>query len=178
MGNDSHILEKHVVPAGSLIVKEGEEGNCAYLIQTGKVSVFTHDGKKRVELASLGAGQIFGEMALIFDEPRTASVEAVESCSLILITRNHMKSKLERSDPTVQAIMEMLTQRIVSTNNTLLNKKEGVEDLSNACRIIYQNVVHSLPSEQQQNFQGAVLPKLEACLEAISDFQKSIAENL
>lgn len=169
-GHGSVILERRFVPKGMLLMEEGEAANSAYLIQSGAVEVFTeHDGNK-VVLAQLEPGQIFGEMALIFDEPRTASVAAIEDCNLIVITRQALKEKLANSDPTVKAIVTMLTQRMVSSNNTVVNKKSDIKDLTTTSRMIYQNILSSLPRARQKKFQDAVLPKLDAFLEAIDAF--------
>lgn len=175
MAKDSVILERSFVPAGKLILREGEEGNCAYLIQSGSVKVYTEHNGKKVELAKLGVGQIFGELALIFDEPRTASVQALEDCNLIVITRSTLNYKMERSDPTIQSILEMLTQRIITTNNSLLRQKSDIEDLTDTTRVIYQNILTSLPRVHQKEFQSSVLPKLDAFLETVRGFQAAHA---
>ncbi|MCB9981372.1 MAG: cyclic nucleotide-binding domain-containing protein, partial [Rhodospirillales bacterium] len=111
------ILERRFVPKGTLIMEEGEPGNCAYLIQSGVVEVFTQNEGRELRLAKLDLGQIFGEMALIFDELRTASVRALEDCNLIVITRQSFQAKLGKTDPTIAAIVKMLTQRVISANN-------------------------------------------------------------
>lgn len=167
------ILERRYVPEGTLIIKEGEDGSCAYLIQSGSATVFTYNKDTRVNLASLEVGDIFGELSLIFDEPRSASVEAKEDCNLIVITRQTLEHKLDNSDPTVRAIVQMLTKRILSVNNTLVNKQSNVEELINTSRIIYQNILTSMPRSEQREFQNAVLPKLDAFLESLRKFQKS-----
>lgn len=172
MTKDSVILERRFVPEGTLIMKQGEEGNCAYLIQSGVVKVYTeHDGK-RVDLARLGSGQIFGEMALIFDEKRSASVVAKEDCNLIVLTRQTLKQKLDKSDPTVRAIVTMLTERVMSANNEVINKKSDIQDMLDTSRIIYQNVYSTLPRSQQRTFQNAVLPKLDDFFNAVKSFQE------
>lgn len=171
MPKETVILERRYVPKGTLVVKEGDDANCAYLIQSGSVSVFTYNDGQRMELAEFDVGQIFGELALIFDEPRSASVIANEDCNLIVITRQTLKQKLDNSDPTVKAIVEMLTKRILSVNNALVAKQSSVDDLINTSRIIYQNVLTSLPRSQQREFQSAVLPKLDGFLDSIREFQ-------
>jgi len=177
MAKDSVILERCFVPEGKLIVKEGEDGNCAYLIQSGTVSVFTHNDGSRINLAKFGVGEIFGELSLIFDEPRSASVVADEDCNLIVLTRNTMEQKLNSSDPTVRAIVEMLTKRILSVNNTLVNKQSNVEDLIDTSRIIYQNILTSMPRSKQREFQNAVLPKLDGFLDSIRVFQANYKDD-
>ena len=172
MSRNSVILERRFVPEGTLIIKEGEDGNCAYLLQSGSVEVYTKNEDKKVVLAKLDIGQIFGEMALIFDEKRTASVKALEDCNLAVITRQAFKQKLDKTDPTMKAIVQMLTQRIISANNTVINKKSSLEDLRETTQIIYQNVLSGLPKNRQRTFQNAVLPKLDDFLHAIRAFEE------
>jgi len=172
MARDTVILERRYVPKGALVLKEGEDGDCAYLIQSGSVTVFAYNNDTRIDLASFTVGEIFGELSLIFDEPRSASVVADEDCNLIVITRQTLEHKLDKSDPTVRAIVRMLTKRILTVNNTLVNKQSDVEDLINTSRIIYQNILTSIPRSEQRGFQKAVLPKLDEFLDAIRDFQR------
>lgn len=170
MVKESIVLERRFVPEGALIVRQGDEGNSAFLIQSGSVVVFAEHEGKQVELARLELGQIFGEMALVFDEPRTASVKALEDCNLIIITRQSFKQKLERSDPTIKAIVKMLSQRMVTANNSLLNKRTDMEALNEAARVIYQNILSELPRSHQRTFQNGVLPKLEEFLNSVRAF--------
>jgi len=170
MVKDTVILERCFVPKGQLVVKEGDDGNCAYLIQSGSVSVFTYNDDARINLAKFTVGEIFGELSLIFDEPRSASVVADEDCNLIVITRQTLKHKLDNSDPTVKAIVGMLTKRILSVNNTLVSKQSNVEDLIDTSRIIYQNILTSMPRSKQREFQNAVLPKLDTFLDTLREF--------
>lgn len=170
MADDSHILERRFVAKGTLVMREGDPANNAYLIQSGRVSVFTQREDRKVELARLDAGDIFGEMALIFDEPRSASVIALDDVTLIAITRKIFKHKLNKSDPTIQAVLRMLTQRMVTANNLLIQKKMDIQGLRETNQMIYQNIHDGLPRNQQRTFQNAVLPKLEEFLKALDAF--------
>lgn len=155
-------------------MNQGEKGNCAYLVQSGSVEVFSQKDGQKFVLANLELGQIFGEMALIFDEVRSASVVAKEDCNLIVISRDAFKKKLDQSDPTIRAIVSMLTQRIVSANNAMMSKKETVDDLIATTRIIYDNLGATLEPKQRQTLENTVLPKLEALHESLSEFQERL----
>lgn len=170
--NSTVILERRFVPGDTLIVKEGDPGTSAYLIQSGSVEVFTENEGKKIKLAKLELGQIFGEMALVFDEQRTASVRALEDCNLIVITRQSFQQKLNKTDPTIKAIVQMLTQRIISANNAMVNKKSSTDDLVDTAQIIYQNILSALPKNRQRTYQNAVLPKLDDFLNAIRSFEE------
>ena len=170
--HETVILERRFIPKGQLIIRAGEFGQEAYLIQSGQVSVFIVKDDKEVELTRLEAGQIVGEMAFIFDGPRTASVKAIQDTNLIVISRIQFQEKLKESDPTVRAIVQMLSHRIVDANNTLLNKKSDLDDLKQTARIIYQNISVKLSLNQQRNFQNTVLPHLEGLLESLETFKE------
>jgi CRP-like cAMP-binding protein len=172
MSKDSQmVLERRFVPEGAIVFKEGDDSSCAFLLQSGSVSVYTEQGGSHVELAALGTGQIFGELALLFDGRRMATVAALEDCNLIVITRQSLQQKLSKADPTVKALVNMMSQRIVDSNNVVINKMSDIGDLKDTARVIYQNVLDGLPDEQQKFFQNDVLPSLDGFLNAIADFQ-------
>ena len=168
---DTVILERRFVPKGTVVMKEGDYGAQAFLIQSGSVRVFVSHDDKEMELATLETGEIFGEMALIFDGPRTASVEATQDCNLIIITRQQFMDKLTDTDPTIRAVVNMLARRILDVNNSLINKRSDLDALKEAGRIIYQNIAVGLTKSQLRVFQSNVLPKLEALIEAVEGFE-------
>ena len=74
--------------AGETIVRQNEEGgHCMYVIIRGKVKVHYSDQDHEIDLAELSAGDFFGELALVDDGPRSASVVALEETHVLRITR-------------------------------------------------------------------------------------------
>lgn len=89
-------LEQEIAP-GSLVVSEGTRPDAIFLIASGILSVFLGaDGAGRV--AVLGPGQIVGEMSFLEDRPSSASVAALETCSVIGLPASILRPKLE-ADP-------------------------------------------------------------------------------
>ncbi|MGH1455531.1 MAG: cyclic nucleotide-binding domain-containing protein [Alphaproteobacteria bacterium] len=130
MSKERVVLERRFIPKGSIFIKQGDEAYSAYLIQSGAVSVYsTIDGAQH-ELATLGVGEICGEMALVNEEVRTASVKAMEDCNLIVITKTAFEDKLRNSDSTIRAIVEMLIRRVKNLNTTVLydGKSNGIKE--------------------------------------------------
>lgn len=173
---ENAILERRFVPKGTKIIREGETGNSAFLVQAGLVRVYVQHEDRHVELATLGPGQIFGEMALVFDEKRSATVETVEDSSLIVITRQTLEDKLRKTDPTIRAIVPMLMKRIIQTNNALLSRHADLKTMLDVVKNIYDIILVSLPRAQQQTFQNAVLPKLDQFLAAVKSFEDKYSE--
>lgn len=80
--------------AGSLVVREGDPGDEAFVVVSGRCRVFTSvDGERRV-LRELGPGDLFGETAVVSDQPRTASVEAVDEVVVRVVTRDLLTQSL------------------------------------------------------------------------------------
>lgn len=73
---------------GELIVREGEPGDCAYMILRGRCRASCMvDGQEEI-LNVMRAGEVFGEMALLLDEPRAASVVAVDEVEVIVVDKS------------------------------------------------------------------------------------------
>lgn len=176
MNQESGIFERRSASEGSLIMREGEPGNCAYLVQSGRVVVFTEHGGQKIELARLGVGEIFGEMALASDMPRSASVQALEECNLIIITREVLSNKLARSDSTVQAIVKMLINRMNQSNEALTKKKTSIKELMRTNWDIYNNILSTLPKSQRKTFENGVRPKLDDFIETLQTFEKRFSK--
>jgi len=76
-----------IFPAGILVVEEGAPGDEAYIITSGSCEAFRVESGERVVLRRMGPGDAFGETSIFTDEPRSASVMAVEETTAIVVTR-------------------------------------------------------------------------------------------
>lgn len=100
--------ENLAVPAGAVIVREGEAGDTCYLVRSGRVEVL--DGEGRV-VSTLGPGSIFGETALLTEAPAHATKRAAEPCELLALHRAELLEAMG-SDPRVGAgILETARMR-------------------------------------------------------------------
>lgn len=73
---------------GAVILREGEEGGEFYLIANGQVSVVKKGPQGRVELAKLGVGESFGEMCILDNQPRTATIVATKVTELLCLPKS------------------------------------------------------------------------------------------
>lgn len=99
------------VEAGRVIFRQGEEGDCAYFIQSGEVEVIRQqDGVSHV-FAKLSKGQYFGEMSLISDAPRNATVRAVTPARLAVLGKENFLTMLKLMPHTQEDIMRTVSSR-------------------------------------------------------------------
>ena len=107
------VLQRQTFQAGDTIFKEGEEGNMAYIVQSGEVEIYTttDDGTAMV-LGTVGQGGIFGEMALVDSKPRMASARASKGSTIIFVTKAMFEQKLSKADPFIKGLLNILVENI------------------------------------------------------------------
>lgn len=108
-------LARRTVRAGDFIFHQGEPGDEAYLIGSGKVEIIRRTGNQEVVVATVSKGNIIGEMALIDDQPRMASAKAIEDTTVTVIPSGAFKARLDRLggfDPVMRRLLDIFVDRI------------------------------------------------------------------
>ena len=106
---------------GDFIFREGDQGNTAYVVESGVVELVKFTGEDYITLSEITAGTLFGEMAIIDGSPRSASARAKEECMLNEITEAQLKAYMSRSPDTSMDMMRRLAS-YARTANEKLNK--------------------------------------------------------
>lgn len=115
--------------AGDLIFREGDPPDGAFLIESGRIEISTHQfGEHRV-LGELGPGMLLGEMAVIDDSPRTATARALTPCRLTRIDAGQFAERLASADPVVRAL---LLSQLTRYRSALAKLTGGVERVGDA----------------------------------------------
>jgi EAL domain-containing protein (putative c-di-GMP-specific phosphodiesterase class I) len=96
---------------GEALMREGERGECAYIIESGNVEILVQRDGQLLQIGTRGPGSMLGEMAMIDDKPRTATVRAMEDCTAIEITREDFAHRVENADPVLKMVMRIVTSR-------------------------------------------------------------------
>ena len=102
--------------SGDIIMRQGEEGKSAYIIEDGLVEVLIErpDGSIQ-QVGTRGPGTIIGEMAIVDQAPRTATVKAIHDCKMLEITRDDFGQRLQSADPVLQMITHVILTRYRDT---------------------------------------------------------------
>ncbi len=95
LGRVMQALQKRAYHAGEVLFAEGQPGKAVYIIQSGKVRLTRGTAKGERNLAELGTGQIFGEMALLENEPRTAGAIMIEDGDIYLLYTATLESLIK-----------------------------------------------------------------------------------
>ncbi len=103
------------LPAHAYLIREGDQPTCGYLIERGSVEVLLERLHGDRILAILGPGEIVGEMALVDQAPRTASIRAREDCHLLPITADSLAKRLAAADPVLRLVLGTIIERFRTT---------------------------------------------------------------
>lgn len=107
------------VPAGADIIRQGEAGHGLFLLASGTVEVSKDELGHRIPLATLHAGEVFGEISLVQSSPTTATVTAVTNASVLFLHRDVFQ-KLLAAVPAIRAYVENLSdERTMDTRISL-----------------------------------------------------------
>jgi len=107
------VVNRRSVPRGTVVIAAGDPTDALYIVISGRLKVMMSDAEgKEVILSLLGAGEYFGEMGLIDDSPRSASVVATEPCELLAIARRDFKRCMAENFEMATTVMRGLVRRL------------------------------------------------------------------
>lgn len=111
--------EEKVVGAGNIIFRENELGSVMYIVRRGKVEVFKELGREKKTIAVLGEKAFFGEMALLEEAPRSASVMALEDSVLISIDKDNFRQAIFEYPDIALEVLKCLSARLREANEKI-----------------------------------------------------------
>lgn len=122
------IVQEVDLPAGEVLFDEGSEGDTAYIVESGEVDIVKTSDNREILLAKRGPGEVFGEMALLLDQPRSAGVRARTDTKLIGISRSDLRNLLQISPTAASSMFDIMVSRLQNTQN-LLKQSEKMAQL-------------------------------------------------
>ena len=122
----AHLLRSYArsYPAGSTIFEAGEPGKTVFYVYDGEVGVFLGRGKAERRLSDLGPGEVFGEMAYILDEPRTATARAIRDSVLLEMPPGMFDLYLRSDAEAMRRLTDSMSSRLRQANIKLAENDE------------------------------------------------------
>ena len=128
LGADSLVAVESVVdwvevPAGAEVLREGDPSDAVYLVAHGRLGVLKHDdcGDQRV-VREIGAGQPVGELGLLLDRPRSATVTALRDSILVRLDRASFERLIELQPAALLPLSRRIAERLVVTSEQALSR--------------------------------------------------------
>jgi CRP-like cAMP-binding protein len=116
------------MPMGSFVFREGDAGSDMYIIESGSLDVL-RSARGDIPVATLGPGDFFGEMAILEDQPRFASVRAVSAARLLRVDRAAFAGMLRENFEIAVRIMRKLVARLRRTEELLQSAQADLDIL-------------------------------------------------
>ncbi|MFY7959589.1 MAG: EAL domain-containing protein [Elsteraceae bacterium] len=142
--------------AGEVVFAEGAEGDTAFIIERGQVEVSVERNGQTVRLAVLGPGEIFGEMSLIDDRPRTATVRCITEIDCVIVDRGQIQHRLRGADVITGSLLRLTLNRFRSLQRSLrespidhMEADPTTEMMSEAASADYQRARDRLKLERE-----------------------------
>ncbi|MBL7545338.1 MAG: EAL domain-containing protein [Bdellovibrionaceae bacterium] len=113
-------------PKDTVLFLQGEMGESAFIVEKGRVLIYLSKDKEDFPLTVLGEGEIFGEMAILDNQVRSASAKALDDCELIPVTKEMLLERVHATDTVVRLLLRVLLKRLRSQNDLVTRepKKE------------------------------------------------------
>ncbi len=127
-GLEDQSIEIVKYPKGTTLFRQGEVGNAAYIVNSGAVGIYREVEDRKVPLATLRKGELFGEMAVIDGSPRMATAFTLEDTTLTMISVELLSDKMKKTDPFVKALITMLLGNLRSVHDSYTPKARSLLD--------------------------------------------------
>ena len=103
------------LPRGAILMRQGEPGDCLYFVVSGRLRVFgTRDDGERINIATSGPGETLGEMALLSNEPRSASIEALSDAELLRLSKAGFDRLINEHPRTMAVFTRIIAARLTN----------------------------------------------------------------
>ena len=115
---------------GEVIIRQGEVGNCMYVIQEGKVEVLIKEDGKEIQLAVRGEGDFIGEMAIFDRDVRSATIRAVGQVRILTIDKKNFLRRIHEDPSLAFRIVETMSHRIRELSKENAHLKSMVDNIT------------------------------------------------
>jgi CRP/FNR family transcriptional regulator len=109
---------------GEVIVRQGDRGNCMFVIQEGEVEAFAESDGRELRLRTMGPNEFFGEMALFEEETRTATIRAISPVRVLTIDKKNFLGGIHEDPSLAFRIVQVMSHRIRDLTDRLAKFEE------------------------------------------------------
>lgn len=113
----------NILPPGTVIFRQGDKPDFAYIVMSGEVEISVVRDGKRVVLVNVQPKQIFGELALLEDKPRSATATTIMGCQVVAFTKEQLEAKIGSLDPFTRYWVLYLTDRVRDLSSRAVGKQ-------------------------------------------------------
>lgn len=150
-------IQNVIFPKGKVLFKQGEKGTAAYIVNSGAIGIYREAMGRKIPLATVRKGELFGEMAVVDNSPRMATAFALEDSALMVVSVDMMMDKMKKADGFIRALISMLMNNLRHVHDSHTPKSRSLVDAV--------NTLHRQSEILTRFLQGDLPPQFRADLE-------------
>lgn len=167
VGADEQSIQNVTYPKGKVLFKQGDRGTAAFIVNSGAVGIYREANGRKVPLATIRKGELFGEMAVVDNSPRMATAFTLEESTLMVISVETMMDKMRKADGFIRALIGMLMNNLRHIHDSHTPKSRSLVDAVNTlhrqCEIVARFMQADLPPKFRADLE-ARLKQLDAVM--------------
>ncbi len=174
----SAITIEQNIPAKTMVFKEGDKGDALYIVKSGKVNVLKRN-KAGVDsvLVSLAKGSVIGDMAIIDEQPRSASIATIQETSFLIITKDDFRQLLADVPEISFQILKLTTERLRATNDHLKELEVSTNQMEDVIRVITKIARKSNLLSLNASIEAARVGEAGRAFSVVASEMKKLAED-
>lgn len=132
------LLQERRFRKGTVVFEQGDEGDALYIIENGRVKAAIKDDQNREKILGVfGEGDYFGEMALLSDQPRSASMTVVGDAELLVLPKEAFERFLASNLPVMRQFVNIMSRRLAESNQQVQTTEEQVKQVLGKCLVFF-----------------------------------------
>jgi len=132
------LLQEKRFRKGSVIFEEGDEGDALYIVESGRVKVSTKDEEGREKILSVfGEGDYLGEMALLSDQPRSATCTVVGDAEVLMLPKDSFERFVASNLNVMRQFVNLMSRRLAETNVLATREEEQEQRILGKCVALF-----------------------------------------
>jgi CRP/FNR family cyclic AMP-dependent transcriptional regulator len=172
---DDQAIEVINFPKGKVLFKQGEKSDAAYIVNSGAVGMYREAQGRKIPLATVRRGELFGEMAAIDNSPRMATAFTLEESALMVVPIGIMLDKLRKADPFIRAMIHMLMNNLRGVHESYMPKSRSLADAITMLNRQYEIVSRFAQSDLPPAFRTDLAAKLKGMDAVIKELRRIAA---
>jgi CRP-like cAMP-binding protein len=169
---DSVLVETVRCPRGTLLFRQGDADGAAYILKSGAIGLYRESQGRRVPIATVRPGEMFGELAVSDGSPRRATAVAVEDCAVLKIPADVLAAKRAAADPFLQSLLRIFADNLRRVHESYTPRTRSFLDSVNSLSRQYDVVAKFLRGNVPPQVRAGFESRLRALEVLVKDMRR------
>ncbi len=169
---ESALVEAMQCPRGTILFRQGDADGNAYILKSGAIGLYRESQGRRVPIATVRPGEMFGELAVNDGSARRATAVAVENCAILKIPASVLAEKRAAADPFLQSLLRIFSDNLRRVHESYTPRTRSFLDSVNSLSRQYDVVAKFLRGNAPPNVRAEFESRLRALEVLVKDMRR------